>query len=52
MRSKKISKTLGQNHVKKRKKHFKLCNQLTKFFEEARITRTIWNLTMSYTIVM
>ena len=31
----------------KRKKHFKLCNQLSKFFEEARITRSIWNRIMS-----
>ena len=30
----------------KRKKHFKLCNPLSKFFEEARITRSIWNFTM------
>ena len=37
---------LERNHVKKRKKHFKLCNPLSKFFEEARITRSIWNFTM------
>ena len=42
-----IQKTLERNHLKKEKKHFKLCNRLSKFFEEARITRSIWNFTMS-----
>ena len=45
--TKTIQKTLEQNHVKKGKKHFKLCNRLSKFFEEARISRLIWNFTMS-----
>ena len=31
----------------KRKKHYWLCNRLSKFFEEARITRSIWNRIMS-----
>ena len=31
----------------KDKKHYLLCNRSTKFFEEARITRSIWNFTMS-----
>ena len=44
-----IQKTLEQNHVKKEKKSTtnKLCNRQTKFFEEARFTRSIWNFIIS-----
>ena len=36
-----------KSREKRKESHFKLCNRLLKFFEEARITRSIWNRIMS-----
>ena len=42
-----IWRTLERNHVNNKKNITSYANRLSKFFEEARIARSLWNFTMS-----